>query len=132
MVTRLVCTAVMAITLGCGRSSRTEVVAPAPARAFPDLSTLILPTVDSATLASLDSSLSRLLDEGGLLSQLESRDSRFYGLFRDLEEAQARLNARVPSDPEGRALHDVLARMATQLDSILRSLEAVNRRPPQR
>src|SRR5919106_4948928 len=124
MVSRLICVAALVtIALGCGRSSRTDVVAPGPAPVHPDLTALVLPTIDSATLASLEALLGRLQNQSGLLSQLESPDPRIYSLFRDLEAAHATLEARLSSpDTDWRPLRDALARMTTQVDSVFRSL----------
>jgi hypothetical protein len=132
MVSRVVLVAALVtLALGCGRSPRTEVIAPTRAPGTPDITTLALPTVDSATLASLDASLKRLQEQTALLSPLTSADPRMYALFRDLEASQARLGAVLSAtDAEGRTLYDRLARMTTQADSLFRLLEQVNRQAP--
>ena len=131
MVRRAVCAATLvAVTLGCGPSPHAEVVAPVAAPPSHDLTTLVFPTLDSATLASLEVLLRRLQEHSSLLSP-ESSDPRIYSLFRDLEAAQARLNARLsPNNPADPALDAMLERMSGQVDSVFRTLERMNRRRP--
>jgi hypothetical protein len=132
MFTRVVCLAgLVAFALGCGRQPTTQVVAPVPAPAFPDITTLALSNIDQATLASLDSLLEQLKHQSPLLSMLNSSDPRVYSLFRDLEAAQSRMNAMLSlTDAEGRTLYDRLVRMSMQADSLFRALEQTNPRPP--
>lgn len=132
MVSRVIyVAALVGLALGCGHPPRPEVVTPVPAPGTLDIATLALPTADSATLASLDALLKRLQEQSALLSPLTSPDPRMYALFRDLEATQASLNAVLAAtDAEGRTLYDRLVRMATQLDSLSRSLDGVNRPAP--
>src|SRR5688500_19920207 len=65
MPVRVVCFAgFLSLAVGCAPSPRSEVFAPAPR--LLDLTTLVLPTVDSATLASL----------GALLDSLQRSSAR--------------------------------------------------------
>jgi hypothetical protein len=132
MFIRVVCVAcLVAIALGGGRPLSAQSVAPGPAPNFPDITTLVLPESDAATLASLDALLEQLKDQSPLLSTLNSPDARVYSLFRDLEDVQGWLNVILSTtDPEGRTLYDRLVRMTAQADSLFRALEQSNRPAP--
>jgi hypothetical protein len=132
MAIRVVCFVGLAtLAVACVRSPRTEVMAPAPVPRMPAVSTLVLPTVDSATYASLGALLERLQQQSGLLTELTSRSPRMYALFRELEGVQAKLDTLLSAtDTEGRTLYDRLARMTTRSDSLFRLLDQLNRQSP--
>jgi hypothetical protein len=129
MVIRAVCLAgLFTLTLGCTRSPRTEVVAPAQAPVMPDITTLVLPTADSATLASLGASLDSLLQRAAF-SPLALREPRVYALFRELEAAQESFNRSLSErDATGQNLYD---RLRAQSDALAQLLDQLNR-PPSR
>jgi hypothetical protein len=127
MVIRTVCfVGLLTLTVGCARSPRTEVVAPAPAPAIPDITTLVLPTADSATLASLGALLDSL-HRNAAFPTLSLREPRMYALFRELEAAQEGLNRALSAqDATGRSLYD---RLAAQADTLARLLDSLHRPP---
>jgi hypothetical protein len=117
------------LSLGCARAPRPEVALPGPATA-PDLMTLVLPAVDSATLAALSALLEDLQQQRAALTALTTPDRRFYTLFRDLETLQAQLDATLSTaDAQRQLLYDRLVQMSANMDYLFRTLERVNLQP---
>ena len=131
MVHRAIGALALAILCGaCAARSKPEVSAQAPYAAASEFPSLVLPTVDSATLASLYAQLGRLAADTSILG-LSPSDPRFYALFRDLEAAQERLAVALTTpDATGQTLYDRLRAMTTRTDSLFRELEARNRQAP--
>jgi len=131
MVNRVSYALALAIFCGaCAVRSHPDVSAQAPHPGAADFPSLVVPTVDSATLASLSAQLERLGRDSSILG-LSASDPRFYALFRDLEAAQERLAiALTTPDATGQTLHDRLRAMTARADSLFRELEARNRQAP--
>jgi hypothetical protein len=130
MLVRVVCFAgFLSLAVGCAPSPRSEVVAPAPAPRLLDLTTLSLPTVDSATLASLGALLDSL-QRSSARTPLAMREPRVYALFRELEAAQERFNAELSvRDSTGTSLYDRIVAQGHALDRLLDQLNSQPRRP---
>ena len=130
MVNRALCALALAICGACAARSQPEFSARVPHPAAVDVPSLVLPTVDSATLASLSSQLERLARDSSMLG-LSPSDSRFYALFRDLEAAQQHFAiALTTPDATGQTLYDRLQAMTARTDSLLRELETRSRQAP--
>lgn len=120
---------IVTLVVACAPSPRPDVIAPAPRPTVPDLTTLVLPTADSATLASLGA----LLDSLRRISTfptLTIREPRVYALFRELEAAQERFNAELfVRDSTGTSLYDRIVAQGQALDRLLDQLKSQPRQP---
>lgn len=128
MLVRAICfAALITLAVGCASSQRSETVAPTPR--LPDLTTLVLPTVDSATLASLGVLLDSL-QRGSAFPTLDMGEPRVYALFRELEAVQAKLNADLSvRDSTGTSLYDRIVAQGEALNRLLDQLKSQPRRP---
>lgn len=114
----------------CAARSQRDVSAQARHPGAADVPSVVVPTVDSATLASLRAQLERLGQDSSILG-LSPSDPRFYALFRDLEAAQDWFAmALTTPDATGRTLHDRLRAMTARTDSLFRELETRTRQAP--
>ena len=131
MVNRAIYALALAIFYGaCAARSQPDVSARVPHPVASDFPSLVVPTLDSATLASLSAQLERLARDSSILG-LSPSDPRFYALFRDLEAAQERFAiALTTPDATGQTLYDRLRAMTARTDSLVRELEARNRQAP--
>lgn len=132
MYRRTVCVlALVVLSAACASRSQTEILERGPRPVGPPAASLVFPTIDSATLASLSALLDRMASDTSLLSALSLSQSRMYALFRELEAAQERFAiALATPDSTGQTLYDRLAAMTAQADSVFRSLETLNRQAP--
>lgn len=114
----------------CAGRSQPDVSTPVPHPLAAGFPSLVVPTVDSATVAALSAQLERLAQDSSILG-LSPSNPRFYALFRDLEAAQERLAiALTTPDSTGLTLYDRLRAMTARTDSLVRELEARNRQAP--
>ena len=119
--------ALIPLAVGCAPSQRSETLAPAPS--LPDLTALVLPTIDSATLASLGALLDSL-QRSSAFPTLTMEEPRVHALFRELEAAQAKLNAELSvRDSTWTSLYDRIVAQSEALDRLLDQLKSQSRRP---
>lgn len=117
---------VLATLAACAGRSQPPLEAPVAQPQGFETYAFVFPTVDAATLDSLQTLLGRVARDSALLSMLDPRNPRTYALFRELEAAQqAFATALATPDSTGRTLYD---RIMAQTDSTFRLLDEVNRK----
>jgi hypothetical protein len=131
MIRHAIRTLTFAVVCGaCAARPHSDVGTRAPRADAIDFPSLVVPTIDSATLASLNAQLERLARDSSLLG-LSPSDPRFYALFRELEAAQERFAiALTTPDATGQTLYDRLRAMTARADSVFRELDARSRQTP--
>ena len=121
---------VIVLGVGCAGRSSTEIQEPSPQGSALELPSLVFPTIDSATLDSLNALLGRLQHDTSLFSAVSPSDPRVYSLMRELEAAQSRLaESFITPDATGQSLYDRLTALTQQVDSVFKSLETRRRQP---
>ena len=123
--------ALAAISAACAGRSQQRVETPVAQPHALEMTTLVFPSIDPATLDSLHALLGRIAQDSALLSALDPTEPRMYALFRELEAAQrAFAIALATPDSTGRTLYDRLMETTGRADSVFRQLEELHRRIP--